>query len=74
MQLFRLSGRASEDRVRQILLAVIEEKVMGAFISSFIGYVVEMACMVALGLCGGYAGYKLRQRKNAKLAGESAES
>lgn len=45
---------------------------MSAFLSSFVGYVVEMACMVVLGLCGGYAGYRLRQRKNAKLAEEGA--
>ena len=48
---------------------------MSAFLSSFVGYVVEMACMVVLGMCGGYVGFKLRQRKNARLAGEgTAES
>ena len=45
---------------------VKETKRMGAFISSFIGYVIEMACLVVLGLCGGYVGYKLRQRKSAQ--------
>lgn len=44
---------------------------MGAFFSSFVTYVVEMACMVVLGLCGGYVGYRLRQRKNSQLPDKS---
>ena len=39
---------------------------MSAFFGSFITYVIEMICMVLLGLCGGYVGVKLRERKNAK--------
>ncbi len=40
---------------------------MSAFFGSFMTYVIEMICMIALGLCGGYVGYKLRQKKNADL-------
>ena len=39
---------------------------MAAFFGSFVTYIIEMICMVVLGLCGGYVGYRLRQRKNAK--------
>ncbi len=41
---------------------------MSAFISSFIGYVIEMVCLVALGLCGGYVGYRLSKRKHQEKA------
>ena len=39
---------------------------MGAFLGSFITYVVEMVCMVCLGICGGYIGIKLRKNKTQK--------
>ena len=39
---------------------------MSAFLGSFISYVIEMVCLIALGLCGGYVGYRLRKKKNAE--------
>ena len=40
---------------------------MGAFLNSFVMYVIEMVCMIALGLCGGYIGIQLRKRKNQQV-------
>ncbi|MBR1628695.1 MAG: hypothetical protein IJ679_05430 [Lachnospiraceae bacterium] len=37
---------------------------MEAFLSSFMTYIVQMICLVVLGLCGGYIGIQLRKRKN----------
>lgn len=41
---------------------------MSAFISSFIGYIIKMICLVALGVCGGYVGWRIRKNKTAKEA------
>lgn len=41
---------------------------MSAFLGSFVTYVIEMVCLIALGLCGGYIGYKLRQKKNSDIS------
>ena len=39
---------------------------MSAFLSSFASYLIKMIILVALGLCGGFIGVKLRQSKNRK--------
>ncbi len=39
---------------------------MSAFLNSFAGYIIEMVCMVVLGICGGYVGYRLRKRKDSQ--------
>ncbi len=46
---------------------------MEAFMSSFFTYVAQMACLVVLGLCGGYIGIRLRKRKNEKMSDGGVE-
>ena len=46
---------------------------MSAFVGSFITYVIEMVCMVILGLCGGYIGIRLRKRKMEQSGEGGAE-
>jgi hypothetical protein len=39
---------------------------MSAFLSSFASYLIKMIILVALGICGGFIGIKLRQSSNRK--------
>ncbi len=39
---------------------------MVAFFNEFISYLLLVVIMIAVGICGGFAGKKLRDRKNAK--------
>ena len=39
---------------------------MSAFLSSFAGYLIKMIILVALGICGGFIGIKLRQSSDRK--------
>lgn len=47
---------------------------MSAFLGSFIQYVIIMICLVAVGLCGGYVGVKLRKNKEAKTQQEASSN
>lgn len=44
------------------------------FIASFIKYLIELIFLAAVAVCGIFAGKKLRDRKDAKLASEMAGS
>jgi len=46
---------------------------MSAFLSSFASYLIKMIILVALGICGGFIGIKLRQSKNRKTADSDSE-
>ena len=39
---------------------------MSAFLSSFASYLIKMIILVALGICGGFIGIKLRQSSDRK--------
>ena len=39
---------------------------MSAFLSSFASYLIKMIILVAIGVCGGFIGIKLRQSSNRK--------
>ena len=39
---------------------------MSAFLSTFASYLIKMVILVALGICGGFIGVKLRKSKNRK--------
>ncbi len=39
---------------------------MSAFLSSFASYLIKMIILVALGICGGFIGIKLRQASDRK--------
>jgi len=39
---------------------------MSAFLSSFASYLIKMIILVALGMCGGFIGIKLRQSSDRK--------
>lgn len=41
---------------------------MSAFLSSFASYLIKMIILVALGICGGFIGIKLRQSSDRKKA------
>ncbi|MBQ7482294.1 MAG: vanadium nitrogenase [Lachnospiraceae bacterium] len=41
---------------------------MVSFFNSFISYLLLVVIMVAVAICGGFTGKKLRDRKNAKEA------
>ena len=44
---------------------------MVAFFNQFISYLLLVIIMIAVGVCGGFVGKKLRDRKNAKAASEA---
>ncbi len=44
---------------------------MVSFFNSFISYLLLVVIMVAVAICGGFAGKKLRDRKNAKEAAKA---
>ena len=46
---------------------------MSAFLSSFASYLIKMIILVALGICGGFIGIKLRQSKDRKEANSVSE-
>ncbi|MCR5581099.1 MAG: hypothetical protein K6F66_05875 [Pseudobutyrivibrio sp.] len=46
---------------------------MSAFLSSFASYLIKMIILVALGICGGFIGIKLRQSSDRKKANTSSE-
>ena len=39
---------------------------MSAFLSSFASYLIKMIILIALGVCGGFIGIKLRQSSDRK--------
>ncbi|WP_167511391.1 hypothetical protein [Pseudobutyrivibrio xylanivorans] len=39
---------------------------MSAFLSSFVSYLIKMIILVALGICGGFIGIKLRKSSDKK--------
>lgn len=47
---------------------------MSAFLGSFVQYVIIMICLVAIGLCGGFVGMKLRKNKDAKNEQEATSN
>ena len=44
---------------------------MSAFLSSFASYLIKMIILVALGICGGFIGIKLRQSSDRKKEAEN---
>lgn len=46
---------------------------MTAILGSFLQYLVIMILLAAIGIAGAFAGKKLRERKDAKLAATTAE-
>ena len=46
---------------------------MVAILGSFLQYVIVMVILAAVGVGGVFAGKKLRERKDAKMAAEAAE-
>ncbi len=47
---------------------------MVAFLGSFLQYVIVMVILAAVAVGGVFAGKKLRERKDAKLAAEATEN
>lgn len=47
---------------------------MGAILGSFLQYLIIMVILAVVGFCGAFAGKKLRDNKDAKLAAESAQN
>jgi uncharacterized protein (UPF0333 family) len=44
---------------------------MVAFFNEFISYLLLVIIMIVIGICGGFVGKKLRDKKNAKAASET---
>ena len=44
---------------------------MVAFFNEFISYLLLVIIMIAVGICGGFVGKKLRDKKKAKAASEA---
>lgn len=62
---------------RTVRLCRVETKqevfTMVAILGSFLQYVIVMVILAAVGVGGVFAGKKLRERKDAKMAAEAAE-
>ncbi len=46
---------------------------MGDFLMCILQYVIIFIALAAIGVCGGFVGYKLRKSKDAKKAAQTEE-